>query len=199
DDTSTVSRYSKWNEVTIKLPFRWLGIYGIPAYFHSVAGEDQIIIECHETTHRSKIQKVHLYSYDWKKKTTEKVKRGVLSNFASVSLFRSFVVSVWPVRDHQFKNPHCESKDDEAPSNKTALSNEVVHNQAKVPETTTIDSLKVEINNLEAGVKSWLSVEAKARSQMVEASAKARALEKTLATKKIELQAKEVKLAAGRR
>ncbi|RZC59912.1 hypothetical protein C5167_007207 [Papaver somniferum] len=113
DDTSTGS-YSKWTEITMNLPFQWGDRHGRFPYFHGVAGEDRIIIESYPTMDRLDINKVCLYSYDWKKKTsTKKAKDGVVSELSSVSLysglafvslFRSFAESLWPVRDHQFRH-----------------------------------------------------------------------------------------------
>ncbi|XP_026453680.1 uncharacterized protein LOC113355115 isoform X1 [Papaver somniferum] len=113
DDTSTGS-YRKWTEITMNLPFQWGDRHGRFPYFHGVAGEDRIIIESYPTMDRLDINKVCLYSYDWKKKTsTKKAKDGVVSELSSVSLysglafvslFRSFAESLWPVRDHQFRH-----------------------------------------------------------------------------------------------
>lgn len=112
DDTSTGS-YSKWTEITMKLPFQWGGRHGRFPYFHGVAGEDRIIIESHPTLARD-VNKVSLYSYDLKEKTSTKMaKSGVVtdlvpaslfSKLASVSLFRSFEASLWPVRECRFRH-----------------------------------------------------------------------------------------------
>ncbi|XP_026420501.1 putative F-box protein At1g32420 [Papaver somniferum] len=104
DDTST-GNYSKWTEITMKLPFQW-GRHGRFPYFHGVAGEDRIIIESYPAVTRD-IKKVSLYSYDLKEKTstkmpksgvvTELVSASLYSKLASVSLIRSFASSLWPV------------------------------------------------------------------------------------------------------
>ncbi|KAI3917616.1 hypothetical protein MKW98_021378 [Papaver atlanticum] len=112
DDTCTGS-YRKWTEITMKLPFQGGGSHGRYPYFHGVAGEDRIIIESYPNETRD-IKKVSLYSYDLKQKTsTKKAKSGVVpelvsvslySKLASVSLFRPFAASLWPVRKCQFRH-----------------------------------------------------------------------------------------------
>ncbi|MCL7036260.1 hypothetical protein MKW94_007983 [Papaver nudicaule] len=231
DDTSTNGSYSKWNEVTMELPFEWggTGRHGRLAYFHGVAGEDRIIIQSYPyTMHKFlDIKEVSLYSYDWRKNASRKAKSGVVSELVSVSLFselayvslfRSFAESLWPVqlRHNQEmsnsslkgKHPHCDGKGD-APSgndvkkSKTTLSNKatceiVAHNDHVEVLEDAITSLEFEINSLEVGVRCWqVGVEANARFRMIDASAKADAIENMLATKKIELRAKEAELAAA--
>ncbi|KAI3831168.1 hypothetical protein MKW92_047306, partial [Papaver armeniacum] len=114
DDHNSTGGYTKWTELTMELPFGWGGVNGGFPYFHSVAGEDRIIIESYPTMNESGIKNASLYSYDCKKKiTTKMVKRGVVSDLVSVSLFSkledvslfmSFTESLWPVRHQWIKH-----------------------------------------------------------------------------------------------
>ncbi|MCL7045964.1 hypothetical protein MKW94_011376, partial [Papaver nudicaule] len=97
-DDASISSYSSWTEMTLELPFQWDN--SISAFFHGVAGADQIIIESNPSGCRANIKAAALYSYDLEKKmSTGKVKSGVVSklvsgslfsNLESVSLFSSF-------------------------------------------------------------------------------------------------------------
>ncbi|KAI3838931.1 hypothetical protein MKW92_001820 [Papaver armeniacum] len=125
-NTTTSSSNKNWTEVIITLPFSYSDNTNL--YFHTIPGTDQIILETYEiskfvNSHSRKISLILLFIYDWKKKTFRRINidgipsstcyrvfahdtglfRSIDPSFlfqhsANVTLFTTFVESLWPVR-----------------------------------------------------------------------------------------------------
>ncbi|KAI3836328.1 hypothetical protein MKX03_020816, partial [Papaver bracteatum] len=93
-DNASISSYSSWTEMTLEFPFQW-GIQS-SVFLHGVAGANRIIIESNPSSCRAYIKKSSLYSYDFSD--------SLFSKLESVSLFSSFVESLWPVRKCRFRH-----------------------------------------------------------------------------------------------